>query len=79
MQTKKISNKKYIGGYIGLLMLLITVAVMAFIIVRTDLFKGFSTDQKNSKNIIEEGFDAINQSKNAKNLIEQNSRNAATQ
>lgn len=73
------------SGHVGLLMLLIGVAFIAFIIVRTDLFKGKTLNPKtgeienDGKNMIEGGFDAINQAKNVKNLVEQNSRKAAEQ
>lgn len=67
-------NKRYLknGGYVGLLMLLIGVAIIAFLIVRTDLFTG----QKEGKNMIEQGQDNINKAKAAKDMIEQNSINS---
>jgi len=71
MKNKKIFN----GGYVGLLMLLIGVAIITFLIVRTDLFTG----QKEGKNMIEGGFNTIDAAKNAKNVIEERSRNAAEQ
>jgi len=77
--------KKYSRGFIGLVMLLIGVAVIALIIVRTDLFKGKTMNletgevENDSKNIIEEGFDALDSAKNAKNMIEENSRKANEQ
>lgn len=73
------------GGYIGLLVLLIGVAVIALVIVRTDLFKGKTMNPKtgemenDGKNVIEGGFNAINQAKNAKNIIEESSRKASEQ
>jgi hypothetical protein len=73
METKIISNKKYNGGYIGLLMLLIGVAIVALLIVRTDLFSG----QKDGKNMIEQGSDAVDEVERVKDLIEQNSRRSA--
>lgn len=57
-------------GFIGLLMLLIGFAIIAFFIIRTDLFSG----QKDGKNMIEQGRDSIKEADNAKKLIEQNSR-----
>ena len=77
--------KKYSRGFIGLVMLLIGVAVIALIIVRTDLFKGKTMNletgevENDGKNIIEEGFDALDSAKNAKNMIEENSRKANEQ
>ena len=64
------SRKNLSGGYVGLLMLLISVAIIAFVIVRTDLFDG----KKGGESVLEQGTDAINQAKEAKDLIEQNSR-----
>jgi hypothetical protein len=75
MKTKRTKN----GGYIGLLMLLIGVAIIALVIVRTDLFKGFPTGQNDGKNVIEGGFDAIDSAKNAKNTIEESSRKTSEQ
>lgn len=63
-------NNKLNRGFIGLLMLLIGFAIIAFFIIRTDLFGG----QKDGKNMIEQGRDSINEADNAKKLIEQNSR-----
>jgi hypothetical protein len=67
-------NKRYLknGGYVGLLMLLIGVAIITFLIVRTDLFTG----QKDSKNMIEQGQDDINKAKAVKSMVEQNSINS---
>ncbi|OGI76912.1 hypothetical protein A3B85_00005 [Candidatus Nomurabacteria bacterium RIFCSPHIGHO2_02_FULL_37_13] len=70
MQHKRIAN----GGYIGLLMLLISVVIIIFFIVRTDLFTG----QKNSKNMLEQGNDAIKQAQEVKNLIEKNNQQSAS-
>jgi len=67
------NQKILMGGYIGLLMLLIGVALIIFFIMRTDLFLG----KKNKKNIIEQNQDYINQAKEAKNLIEQKSQKTA--
>ena len=75
MQRKKMPNKKYSGGFIGLLALLICVAIIAILIVRSDLFSG----NKDGKNTIEQGMDAIDAAKNAKNLIEQHTREAVGQ
>ncbi len=68
MKNKRIFN----GGFVGLLALLIVVAIIAFLIVRTDLFTG----EKGGKNIIEQGTSAIDQAKDVKALIEDNSRKA---
>ncbi len=69
-------------GFIGLLALLIAVAGIIFFIVRTDLFTGGkmggnSTDQGiglEGNNMIEQGQSAINKAKDAKALLEENSR-----
>jgi len=68
MKNKKILN----GGYVGLLMLLIGVAIITYLIVGTDLFTG----QKEGKNMIEQGQDSINQAKAAKDMIERNNINS---
>lgn len=63
-------NKKNInGGYIGLLILLLGVAFMAFLFFRSDLLLG----QKGGKTIIEKDLEAINQAKEVKTLIEEKS------
>ena len=63
-------NKNFLnGGYVGLIMLLISVAFIAFLIIRTDLFTG----QKDGKNMIEEGNDAIQSAKDLKSTLEHNS------
>ncbi|OGI68022.1 hypothetical protein A2738_00405 [Candidatus Nomurabacteria bacterium RIFCSPHIGHO2_01_FULL_42_15] len=71
---KKILNKNINTnqnrGYIGLLMLLIGVAIIALLMVRTDIFTG----QKDGKNMYEQGTDVIDQSNDVKNMLEQNSR-----
>ncbi len=69
MKTREISN----GGYIGILMLLIGVAIMIFFIVRTDLFSG----QKGGKSMLQIDQDAVNKAKDVKAMVEQNSRQAA--
>jgi hypothetical protein len=61
------------GGYIGLLMLLLGVAFIAFFFFRSDLFSG----QKDGKTVIEQDLEAINQAKEAKALIEEKSKNSA--
>ncbi len=71
MQNKRILKN---GGYVGLLMLLIGVAIVAFLIVRTDLFTGQKGEQ-DGKNMIEQGQDDINKAKAVKDLVEQNSVN----
>jgi hypothetical protein len=66
-----LKNKiKVNGGYIGLIMLLIGVVIIVFVVVRTDVF----TSQKEDKNIIEKGNGYIDQTKEAKDLIEKNSQ-----
>jgi len=68
-------DKKFSSGFIGLLALLIAVAIIAILIVRSDLF----SRSPDGKNTIEGGFDAIDAAKNAKYLIEQHSKEAAGQ
>ncbi|MBP9715049.1 MAG: hypothetical protein KBD52_00985 [Candidatus Pacebacteria bacterium] len=70
-------------GFIGLIALLISVAIIALIIVRTDLFGGStSIDEDGNEvknpdvNMIEGGFNAIDKARDAKNLIEENNRKA---
>ena len=60
-------NKKNLNsGYVGLLMLLIGVAVIALVVVRTDLFTG----NKDGQNMIEQGQDAIDQANEIKDILE---------
>lgn len=68
-------------GFIGLIALLISVAIIALIVVRTDLFQGStSIDEDGNEvknpdtNMIEGGFNAIDKARDAKNLIEENNR-----
>jgi hypothetical protein len=69
-------NKRYLknGGYVGLVMLLIGVAIITFLTVRTDLFTGQKGGQ-GRKNMIEQGQDDINKAKEMKDLVEKNSVN----
>lgn len=71
MKDKKFLN----GGFIGLLILLIGVAIIIFFIMRTDLFTG----QKGSKNMIEQNLDSVNRAKEVKIMIEQNSRQSVVE
>jgi hypothetical protein len=66
MKSKRTSN----GGFVGLLMLFIGVAIIIFVLVRTDIFTG----QKDGKNVIEQGIDAVDQAREVKDLIEKNNR-----
>ena len=59
-------------GFIGLVALLISVAIIALVIVRTDLF----SPNKEKKNIVEIGTDAIDEARGVKILIEENNRKA---
>lgn len=68
MRDKIILNR----GFVGLLALLIGVAIIAFLIIRTDLFSG----QKDGKNMIQKNQDYINKAKDVKNIIEQNNAKA---
>jgi hypothetical protein len=63
------------GGFIGLLILLIGVAIIIFFIMRTDWFTG----QKGSKNMIEQNLDSVNRAKEVKIMIEQNSRQSVVE
>jgi len=60
------------GGYIGILMLLLGVALMAFLIIRTDLFTGGKDG--NDKNMIEQSKADIDQAKAVKEMMEKNTR-----
>jgi|GEM_PF-5877482 len=64
------NKNKLNGGFIGILMLLIGVAIIIFFILRTDLFTG----EKEDKNMIEQGSSYIDQAKEAKNMLEKNSQ-----
>lgn len=64
--------QKMNGGFIGLIALLISVTIIVFIIVRTDLL----SSSKEKKSMIEIGTDAIDEAREAKSLIEQNNRKA---
>jgi hypothetical protein len=64
--------KNNTGGFIGLVALLISVAIIALIVVRTDLF----SPAKEKKSMIEVGTDAIDEARNVKVLIEENNRKA---
>lgn len=70
MLKRKRFKTNFNSGYIGLVMLLISFVIIALIIVRTDLFSG----QKGSKNVLEQGTDAINKTKDVKTLLEKNSQ-----
>ena len=59
-------------SYIGLIALLVSVAIIALIVVRTDLF----SKAKEKKSMIEIGTDAIDEARDVKNLIEENNRKA---
>ncbi|MDE2399942.1 MAG: hypothetical protein KGL67_02970 [Patescibacteria group bacterium] len=71
--------KKHNRGFIGILMLLIGVAIVAFIIVRTGLFTNFPTGQGSNNNMMNGGFGDINAARNARNLIEQDNQRAIQQ
>lgn len=61
-------GKNLEGGYVGILMLLLGVAIIIFLVMRTDLFTG----QKGGENMIEQGTNSIQKAEDVKNLIEQN-------
>ena len=56
-------------------MVFITVALMIFFMVRTDLFNG----RKDGKNMIEQGIDAEKSAQAAKDMIELNNRTTMQQ
>lgn len=62
-------HKNSNGGFVGILMILITVTVIIFIMFRTDLFNG----KKGSKSVVEQNIDAVQQAKDVKALLEKNS------
>jgi len=64
MNNRTITN----GGYIGILMLLIGVAIIIFFMVRTDMFGG----KKGDKTYLEQNTSAIDSAKDAKAMIEYN-------
>lgn len=66
MQT----NQNSTGGYIRLVVLLISIALIAFFLLRTNLFNG----QKGSKNMLEQGQEDIQKAKAVKGVVEENSR-----
>ena len=66
MNKRKLFN----GGYVGLLMLLFGVAVIAFLIVRTDLFSG----QSDGKGMLQQGVDAVSEAEAVKAKLEQNNQ-----
>ncbi len=75
-------KKNFNGGYIGLIMLLIGVSIIVFIIFKKDLFFGqtYSVEKENGienntgENMIDRGNDYIDQARQAKDLLEKNSR-----
>jgi uncharacterized membrane protein len=67
MNIGKSNNLNLKGGYVGILMLLIGVAIIIFIVVRLD----FATDKKNT---IEDGLDAIKQAEITKKMLEDKSK-----
>lgn len=56
------------GGYVGLLILFLGVALMIFFIVRTDIFTG----QKGEKSMLEKNIDAVDSANALKIKLEQN-------
>ena len=81
MQSKKDLNR----GYVGLLMLLIGVAVVAFLMTKgmTSFLGGSASTNTNNTNTGEHGINSnlnpIDAAKEAKNLIEQNNTKAIEQ
>lgn len=78
MRNKNILN----GGYIGLIMLLIGVAIIVFIMFRKDIFfrqtysveKESGIENNTGENMIDRGNDYIDQARQAKDLLEKNSK-----
>jgi hypothetical protein len=62
-------SRNFNGGYAGLIMLFIGVALMIFFIVRTDLFTG----KKGGKTMLEQNTEAVDSAKALKLKLEQNS------
>lgn len=70
-QTQNMQKTKILtGGYIGLIALLISVALISLFIMRTDLFSG----GKNSKNSLEQGQEAIKEANTIKDILESNNK-----
>lgn len=75
-------KKKFNGGYVGLLLLLIGVSIIVFIMFRKNIFFGqtYSVEKENGienktgENMIDRGNDYIDQARQAKDLLEKNSR-----
>ena len=59
------------GGYVGLLALLITVAIIALITWRSDLFSN-GDNKGNTQSVIERDLGAIDSARDAKNMLAQN-------
>lgn len=62
------------SGYIGLLALLITVAIMALVMWRSDLFSGTKDENGKAQNVIERDLKAIDSAQNVKEKIEFNNQ-----
>jgi len=62
-------------GFIGLLVLLVVVAIIAILFLKSAVFKNFGEGRAMPST----GFNAIDSAENARNLIEENSRKAAEQ
>lgn len=78
MRDKNILN----GGFIGLVMLLIGVSIIVFIMFRKNIFFGqtYSPEKENGienttgENMIDRGNDYIGEAREAKEMLERNSR-----
>ena len=81
---EKFWKKSGDSGFIGLIVLMISVAIIALLVIRTDLFQGNLAGGKGNQtegieplrgnNMIEQGISAIDKAKKAKALLEQNDR-----
>ncbi len=76
------NKMKLNGGYIGILMLLIGVAIIVFIMFKKNVFFGqtYSVEKENGienntgENMIDRGNGYIDQAQQAKDLLEKNSQ-----
>jgi hypothetical protein len=74
MQKKYNINKSRQSGYIGLLALLITVAIIAVAMWRSDLFVGSKDESGKTQNVIERDLKAIDAAQSVKDKIEFNNQ-----
>jgi hypothetical protein len=64
-------NKRNLnGGYVGLLILLISVSILVLVMFKSNFFRG----QNNSKSIIEQDLNAVTKAQNVKNILENDNK-----